>query len=154
MRMRWCLGVLLMLVVALASPAQDDEATTDVERKTFTFGQAWAANDLKTLDRLVAPEYIHTTPAGLLLHRQEFFKMIQERKEAARANTMRYLGLSTRIFGNAAVITAEAYIGDIKRGAAVTSLRNRVTQVWVRRNSDWQIVAYHSTRIEADRSAH
>ncbi len=54
----------LICISALAQTTPVDSAEQQVQQAIRQFGGAWARNDLATLDRMLAPEYLHTDIRG------------------------------------------------------------------------------------------
>jgi ketosteroid isomerase-like protein len=82
-------------------------------------------------------DYALTSPDGQLLSRAQALARWQAR---GRAIQMTPRGMWVRVYGDAAVLTAEV-IG----GAEGT--RSRITKLFVRQGRQWRLAALHSSRI-------
>ena len=82
-------------------------------------------------------DYALTSPDGQLLSRARALAQWQAR---GRGTRMTPRGMWVRVYGDAAVLTAE-----VSGGAEGT--RNRITKLFVRQGRQWRLAALHSSRI-------
>jgi ketosteroid isomerase-like protein len=105
--------------------------------------------DVDALNRVYADDIMVTAPVGICVDKPAVMDEI--RRAAAQAVIGRYEkdDLKTRAYGDTAVssyrMTAWATVEgqEIKRSLCITN-------VWVKRNSDWQIVARHTASLPND----
>src|ERR1043166_7513806 len=105
--------------------------------------------DVEALDRIYADDIMVTAPIGICVDKPAV--MNEVRQAAAKAVIGRYDkdDLKVRAYGNTAVssyrMTAWATFEgtEIKRALCITN-------VWMKRNSHWQIVARHTASLPND----
>jgi ketosteroid isomerase-like protein len=105
--------------------------------------------DVNALNRIYADDIMVTAPVGICVDKPAVMDEI--RRAAAQAVIGRYEkdDLKTRAYGDTAVssyrMTAWATVEgqEIKRSLCITN-------VWMKRNSDWQIVARHTASLPND----
>ena len=105
--------------------------------------------DVDTLDRIYADDIMVTAPIGICVDKPAV--MTEVRAAAAKAIRGRYDkdDLKVRAFGDTAVssyrMSAEAMFEgvEIKR-------RFCITNVWMRRHGNWQIIARHTASLPED----
>jgi ketosteroid isomerase-like protein len=143
MRCRPCFMMvgLLLLFSELALSGTAEEELLKLEN-------AWSAavinRDQAFLDRLCADEYISTSPDGLTADkRAEIVDLMSGRFkwESAALSDM-----NVRVYGNAAVVTGLNTLKGIY-GDQDISGPYRFTDVFVKRDGRWQVVATHTSRV-------
>ena len=105
--------------------------------------------DVAALDRIYADDIMVTAPIGICVDKSAV--MDEVRRAAAQAVVGRYDkdDLKVRAYGDTAVssyrMTAWATVEskEIKRSLCITN-------VWMKRNGDWQIVARHTASLPND----
>ena len=108
------------------------------------FAEAIVTNDLESIGRLVADDWVVIDPNGEIVDRTRFFKVIKS--GALTHDTMDSEDFRVRVYGDSAVVTAITstkgkFIGE------EFSTRERATDVFVRREGRWQCVLTHLTRL-------
>ena len=123
----------------------EKEITRLEERLTETESRL----DVEALDRVYADDIMVTAPIGICVDKPAV--MDEVRRAAAQAVVGRYDkdDLKVRAYGDTAVssyrMTAWATVEgqEIKRSLCITN-------VWLKRNSHWQIVARHTASLPSD----
>ena len=126
---------------------------TEIERQIYKLEEELTQTehrlDVEALDRIYADDIIVTAPIGLCVDKPTV--MAEVRSAADKAVVGRYdkEDLQVRAFGDTAVssyrMAAEATFEgtEIKRQLCVTN-------VWLKRNDQWQIVARHTASLPGD----
>jgi hypothetical protein len=111
--------------------------------------KAWVTHDRSTIDRLLAPDWMVTHTNGRISTRDEVlcdFDAGANRLLEGRVDDIR-----VRVIDCFAVVTGRTHArGEYKDQEYDVTLR--FTDVFVRRNEQWQAVASHATRIATDDS--
>ena len=126
---------------ALAADSSDEQQLRSLVQQ---FGEAWAHSDVAVLDKLLAPEYIHTDLAGKVQRRAYWLKLAGH----PRSLEIEVEDLEIHIFGNVALITGDNTIWSPKDGKEKAS-RIRFTQLWEHNKSGWQRRAFQATNVLA-----
>jgi ketosteroid isomerase-like protein len=126
---------------------------TDVERQILKLEEELTQTemrvDVQALERIYADDIMVTAPVGICVDKPAV--MTEIRSAAEKSVVARYDkdDLKVRAFGDTAVssyrIAAEATFEgmEIKRQLCVTN-------VWMKRNDEWQIVARHTASLSVD----
>jgi uncharacterized protein (TIGR02246 family) len=147
-----CIPLATSAQSAVATPSYGNEApaarrVSDDERDIRQVLADWLTalqrGDLAALERIIAEDYIITV-GGRQLDRDEDLEPIRAGKlHFASATTD---SVRVRVFGIAAVVTGiGAY--RISMGEKSADVRERFTDVYVKRGGRWQPVASHSTPL-------
>lgn len=126
---------------------------TELERQIFNLEEELTQTehrlDVEALERIYADDIMVTAPIGICVDKPAV--MAEVRSAAEKAVIARYDkdDLKVRTFGNTAVssyrMAAEATFegAEIKRQLCVTN-------VWMKRDDRWQIVARHTASLPGD----
>ena len=139
----------LMIVPGTATPQQGDaQAVGEIKRRYEYREKILLARDFAALERFYPADHIVTNPYNRLVDKT--FVM-----ERIRADVISYASFERhfdlfRIYGDTAVVVGSEKVvpaTDAKRPDAGQTIRRRFTEVWVRREGTWQVVARHASNI-------
>lgn len=118
------------------------EELTEIVRQ---LAAAWQSGDCERWGSFIAPEWSVTHITGDVLTKAQALEMC--RQPQPPIESLASDDMSVRLFGDAAVVTGRtiATIG----GAAPETITLRFTDVFVRRDGRWRVVASHATRLVA-----
>ena len=103
--------------------------------------------DVEALDRIYADDIMVTAPIGLCVDKPAVMNEVRQASQKAKIEKYDKDDLKVRAYGDTAVtsyrMTAEATLEgtEIKRQFCITN-------VWMRREGRWQIVARHTANLE------
>jgi hypothetical protein len=127
------------------SVAADDKA---VEQTIAKLERAWVSaiidKDLGMLDELLAPEFAGTGPNGVTFSKG--IAIADLKSGSYVVDKMSLDEISVNVFGD----TAVAFTSQEEKsryGDKDFSGRYHFTNVWVKRNGNWQVVASHGSRF-------
>ena len=106
------------------------------------FAEAIVKNDLEGIERLVADDWIIIGPDGEIVERARFFEVIKS--GAMTHDTMESEDFRIRVYGDSAVVTALTRTKGKFMGQEF-STQERATDVFVKREGQWQCVLTHLT---------
>jgi uncharacterized protein (TIGR02246 family) len=100
--------------------------------------------NMEELERIIAPDYTITVSGGRVMNRDEDLEVVKNGRVRFLAATVD--SVQVRMFGEAAVVTG---IGryTVTVGDKTSSLRERFTDVYAKREGRWQPVASHTTPL-------
>ena len=126
---------------------------TEVERQIFNLEEELTQTehrlDVQALDRIYADDIMVTAPVGICVDKPAVMEEVRSAAEKAVVGRYDKDDLKVRAFGDTAVssyrMAAEATFEgrEIKRQLCITN-------VWMRRNDTWQIVARHTASLPGD----
>ena len=108
------------------------------------FADAVIKNDLESIGRIVADDWIIVDPNGEIVDRTRFFEVIKS--GALTHDIMESEDFRVRVYGESAVVTAITSTKGKFMGQEF-STRERATDVFVKREGRWQCVLTHLTRL-------
>jgi hypothetical protein len=109
-------------------------------------GDANVRRDKAFFERIEADEFVFTDSAGGLTTKAEDVASLD--KPAGEFKLISYVpdDMKVRVYGNTAVVTGRTTTKLQSKDREVTN-RSRFTDVFVKRNGRWQLVAGHSSRL-------
>ena len=108
------------------------------------FAEAIVNNDLESIRRLVADDWIIIDPNGEIVDRTRFFEVIKS--GVLTHNMMESKDSRVRVYGDSAVVTAVTRTKGKFMGHDF-STQERATDVLAKRDGRWQCVLTHLTRF-------
>jgi len=96
--------------------------------------------------KYLAPDYLHTRYNGQVENKDEALASLRDVKRKIIVMEMEPADLVIRIFGDTAVANAEFTI-TVRDSGQVKSRRTRLTDVFVKRDGQWCLVAGQETPI-------
>lgn len=126
-------------------------STADVERELAKMAQDWVdailRRDIATLERVLADDFVATLPDGRIVTKAQDIDELQSGAFTSESTTID--SINVRVFGETAIVTFGQTEKSRYRGREMTG-RTLWTDVLLKRNGRWQIVAEHGS-IAPDR---
>ncbi|MHA4810013.1 nuclear transport factor 2 family protein [Flavitalea flava] len=124
----------------------------EVYNTIVLIGKAWTENNLDTLEKYIAKDYLHTDVRGQLLNRISWLIYVKERKQNSVVNPdLEFDSVKITIHKDFAFVTGI----NVFSGAAFADGKNkanekkrlRFTQVLNKQNGIWQRILFQATYI-------
>jgi hypothetical protein len=128
--------------VEMGQASDDASSIVDLEQQ---LAQAWVKGDRRFIEALLAPDWTVTDPSGRILTRQQVLDETFSSAER-KIDTMSVDDVKVRIIGAVAVATGCTRATGAYQGQTA-SVVLRFTDVFVRRNDQWQIVISQGTMV-------
>src|SRR5687768_4163621 len=120
--MRRLILVIVLIVAGVAAPsiaqrggaAKEEVALAELQQR---LAKAWISGDRATVERIIAPDWKHTTPDGRMTDRAAVFTDVFE----TRRHKIRRVDIdevTARVFGDAAVVTGRTHGAGEFEGSA------------------------------------
>ena len=119
----------------------DEVVLTQLESE---WGMALVKVDFATIDRIVAPDWILTTPDGVQHTKAEIDADLKSGK--IKFESFKVDELNVRLYGNAAVLFGLTTEKLSIEGQDMSG-QNRFTDTFIKRDGKWQCVATHVTAV-------
>jgi len=133
--------VILGLSALHAQAPSAEEQVRQAERARFA---AMVKADTAALDKLLAPDLVYTHGDARRIDKAAF---ISDFKTGAfKYVTIDPKEINVKVYGDVAVVAGAAAMQIVNNGAPA-SIQIRYTNVHVKRNGAWQMVAWQATRI-------
>jgi hypothetical protein len=127
--------------MAGSGSAAADAPALEADRARF---DAQVKGDVAALDRLLGSDLTYVHSSGALETKDVFLGGIKSGKYKYKAITAE--DVAVRSYGDSAVLGGKATI-DVAADGKDIHVVVRYTDVWVKRDGRWQMVAWHSTRL-------
>jgi hypothetical protein len=119
----------------------DQKSVADTERQRFA---AQVSKNYDVLDKVLANDLTYTHSNGNKDSKQSYIQSIRDGK--SKYDAIDVEELNVRVYGNTAVINGVCMIKAINNGETINT-HLRYTDVYVRKGSQWQMVAWQSLRM-------
>jgi ketosteroid isomerase-like protein len=137
---------LLVLFIGGAAPHAQQAATAEAEVRKAESDRfnAFLKGDAAALDKLLSPDLIYTHGDGRVVDKATFIAEL-------KTGDFKYVSIEAeepriKVFGDTAIVTSRAGMRVINKGAPA-QIRIVYTNVHLRRNGSWQMVAWQATRL-------
>lgn len=107
--------------------------------------QAWLDGDMESCERLLAPEFrLRSVATDAIVDRDEWLH--QARSGRITGTAFEYDEMDVQVMGDTAV-TMSRTSQQASIAGQDWSATLHITDVWVRRDGEWQVVARHASRL-------
>jgi uncharacterized protein (TIGR02246 family) len=129
---------------ATSTPASTENVAQAIRQLVSERDQAIQRGDVAAIDRIYADDYVTTSASGLVRTKAQ---VIEDFKSGAlKIESITSDEINVRAHGETAIVTGRMTIKGQDKGRDISG-QNRFTQVYLRRNGRWQIVAFHYSRM-------
>jgi ketosteroid isomerase-like protein len=126
----------------VSAAADAEQQVRDLERQ---FEAAILHGELAFFERVLAPEFTHTSQNGKHRNRDEW--LANHKAGESPYDSLNTDGLSVRVYGPTAIVTGKiAPKGRSSSGAPIEGAY-RFIHTWINHGGNWQVAAFQSTRI-------
>lgn len=146
-----CIATAAVLFLPASAFSRQSKSVTSNAGQTLCkrvqlFSAAWTHADFKTMDRLLAPSYVHTDDTGAYQPRSTWLKAMHKRSANLKTLNITMHDIRIRMLGHTAVVTGEDIIGSTRHTNKPPE-HLRFTQVWVNNSTGWQRLAFQATPV-------
>ena len=151
------LAVGIAAVSAGSGSSEEDRnprAEREVRELEAQFNRAVVEGDRAFFERVLAPEFTHTSHTGKFKTRAEWMaeNKFANSKEEPKPGKTAYIvfdvdDLAVRTYGETAVVTGRSTPKGLNAKGEPIRGQYRFLRVWVQRQGKWQVVAFEGTRI-------
>jgi len=114
--------------------------------------QAEMAVDRTALDAFFADEVMVTAPIGVVVDKAAVMDEV-ERASKVKVEEYNKDDVKVRIFGDTVVTSYRVSAKAVQDGVRIDQTF-RMSNVWLKRNGRWQVVARHAARLEQPKTEH
>jgi ketosteroid isomerase-like protein len=146
-----------MVLLALAAPSlapaapesAEDRTKAELKQLERDIGRANVERDAAFFERVEADEFVFTDSGGGLTTKKEDVDSVRKPANPdVRLLAYDVDDMQVRVYGETAVVTGRVTMRQNVKGEERTG-RTRFTDVFVRRDGRWRLVAGHSSRIKS-----
>ena len=133
------------------SAEEVEKITEELTQLSIPWGKAPLTKDIDYVKKIWADDFSFIIHDGTVFDKEGLLALIKEdiKEETKTFTSAGNTALNVRVYGrNFAVTDGEHHsVGKDKDGKPF-SRKGRFTNVWVRKNGKWKVVAGHSSRLE------
>ena len=146
-------AVLAMLLLPVpgpaAEPSAEDHTKAELMQLERDIGRANVERDAAFFERVEADEFVFTDSSGGLTTKKEDVDGVRKPPNPdVKLLAYDVDDMQVRLYGEAAVVTGRVTTKQNVKGEERTG-RSRFTDVFVKRDGRWQLVAGHSSRMKS-----
>ncbi len=117
------------------------KAEQEVRRVEREWLDAYEKHDADAMNRVVADDFMITYPDGRSQTKADILKQLQSPPDAARPTPKFFTDNTTsQVFGDTVILTGRV-TQQTERDGQIRKMESRYTDVYVKRNERWQVVA-------------
>jgi len=151
--MKKLIAIAALLLAGFASAAAQTQTSNQTEqqlkRMTREITDSALRGDKAVAERYLADTYIETDGNGKVATRAQVLANYPGVPASMKA-TMDLEDIQVHDYGDTAVVSARAVMRFEANGQKITN-SYRTTDIWMRRNAGWQLIAEHYSNIPAER---
>jgi ketosteroid isomerase-like protein len=136
--------VSLVFTIAILAQQKSESVEQQLIRLEQQWGDALVKPDLAFLDRILAEDYLFTSPLGEVLTKAQMLAGLKTGEDIV-SSVMNH-EMKVRIYGDAAVVNGHSTYIESVQGKDISG-EYRWTDTWIRKGGRWQCVADHASRV-------
>jgi ketosteroid isomerase-like protein len=123
---------------------REDRLHKEIENLESQWRTALVQNDVATINRLLADDYLGINPNGTLETKAD--ALAQQRSGTVKISSIEPDNVKIRVYGDTAVVTSQVAV-EGHDGDRDISGRYHYTRVYSRRDGEWKVVSFEQSRI-------
>lgn len=123
---------------------REDRLHREIENLESQWRTAILQNDVATVNRLLADDYLGINPNGTLETKADALAV--RRSGTVKISSIDPINMKVRVYGETAVVTSQVSV-EGHDGDRDISGRYHYTRVYSRRSGEWKIVSFEASRI-------
>ena len=141
-----CLAGIPIPRYAMAVPLlhRDDRLHREIESLEAQWRTAVLQNDVATVNRLLADDYLGINPNGTLETKADALAL--RRAGTTKISSIDPINMKVRVYGDTAVVTSQVQL-EGHDGERDISGRYHYTRVYSHRSGEWKVVSFEASRI-------
>jgi hypothetical protein len=137
---------------AILKLSQRRSIMNEVEREIFTLEEELTHTemrlDVEALESIFADDIMVTAPIGLVVDKPAVMHEVRLAAEKAKIESYDKTDLKVRSYGDNAAVTSYVMTAKARFEEIEINRQLCITNVWMRRDGSWQIVARHTASLE------
>ena len=134
----------LVFGVAILAKTQAGSVEQEIIKLEDEWGDALIKHDPAPIEKMIADDFIGTTPGGAVYTKAQLLESVKSNKEDIIS--MVDDEVKVHVYGNAAVINARI-TSKVRVEGKETSYLSRYTDTWIKQDGRWKCVAGHNSDI-------
>ncbi len=125
-----------------------NEVEKEIRKLEEELTQSEMRVDVEALDRVYAEDIMVTAPIGICVDKPAVMNEIHQAAEKATVEKYDKDDLKVRAYGETAAVTSYRITAKAKFEETDINAKFCITNVWLKREGRWQIVARHTANLE------
>ncbi|MGB9106612.1 MAG: nuclear transport factor 2 family protein [Terriglobales bacterium] len=148
---------IVLLALALTATAQGAKASPTARQLTTLLNEfldAAGRGDRAVFDRFFADDVIYTRSAGATVDKAEIMKNVDRREDSGVKNTYSADDVTIHDYGTTAVVNFRLTARmEKEKGGRTETTYYRNTATFLKRNGQWQVVAWQATKVPEEKQS-
>jgi ketosteroid isomerase-like protein len=123
---------------------REDRLHREIENLEAQWRTALMQNDVATINRLLADDYLGINPNGTLETKADALAL--RRSGTMKISSLDPINMKVRVYGDTAVVTSQVEL-EGHDGDRDISGRYHYTRVYSRKSGEWKVVSFEASRI-------
>jgi ketosteroid isomerase-like protein len=123
---------------------REDRLHREIENLESQWRTALMQNDVVTINRLLADDYLGINPNGTLETKAD--ALAQRRSGVVKISSIDPINMKVRVYGDTAVVTSQVEVAG-HDGDRDISGRYHYTRVYSHKSGEWKVVSFEASRI-------
>jgi ketosteroid isomerase-like protein len=123
---------------------REDRLRREIESLEAQWRTAVLQNDVATVNRLLADDYLGINPNGTLETKADALAL--RRAGTMKVSSIDPINMKVRVYGDTAVVTSQVQL-EGHDGERDISGRYHYTRVYSHRSGEWKVVSFEASRI-------
>jgi ketosteroid isomerase-like protein len=123
---------------------REDKLHKEIENLEAEWRAALVQNDVTTVSRLLADDYLGINPNGTLETKAD--ALAQQRSGTMKISSIEPENQKVRVYGDTAVVTSKVQVEGHDGERDISGLYH-YTRVYSRRDGQWKVVSFEASRI-------
>jgi ketosteroid isomerase-like protein len=123
---------------------REDRLHREIENLESQWRTALMQNDVVTINRLLADDYLGINPNGTLETKAD--ALAQRRSGTVKISSIDPINMKVRVYGDTAVVTSQVEVAG-HDGDRDISGRYHYTRVYSHKSGEWKVVSFEASRI-------
>ena len=135
---------ILAFGLAMLAQQRNGGAEQELLKLEQQWGDALIKPDLTFLDRILAEDYLFTSPLGEVLTKTQMLAELKSGEDIVSSVVNHEM--KVRVYGDAAVVNGHSTYKEKVKGVDISG-EYRWSDTWIKKDGRWQCVADHASRV-------
>ncbi len=153
-------GALILAMISFASSQttsqkvpQESKDEQELKRLEDEWLNSYLRGDKATFDRIVADDFTGTDESAVLRNKAQERELVQAPPSSSIKVSLTNEDVQVRIYGDTAIVAGRIVAKAERAGQDSFNFQSRFTDILLKRQGRWQVVARHYSRFPPERTA-
>jgi ketosteroid isomerase-like protein len=136
--------LVVVLAAAATLAAQGASAPAEVKKAELNWAAAVQKNDIKTLEKIMAPDMVYTHSTALVENREQYLAKLKSGDQ--KYASIEHINPRFQAWGTTGVVTTKVRMTGATKGVPFDN-QLMMIHVWIRQGNNWLLVAHQTTKV-------